>query len=164
MQGRLFAAPDGEDWSVAYLSPPLAEGKPILSAGPAVRLRPGKPSRRYGLRLIWPTRVEVHASELQDLQITLTNVGDVAWVADPQDGQYVHAWLLDANGDRIGPSMIAFVGLQFVVDELAPGQMFPLPVSFGPGAHLTPAGVYTVEAVMPSLNLWCARSTIAIVP
>jgi len=51
LQGRLFAAPEGKDWSVAYLSAPLAEGKPILSAGSGVRLRPGKPSRRHGLRL-----------------------------------------------------------------------------------------------------------------
>lgn len=163
-QGHLFAAPDGEGWSVAYLSPPLAEGKQILSASPAVRLRPGKPRRRHGLRLTWPTRVQARASKLQDLQITVTNTGDVSWVADPQDGHYVHAWLLDGDGDRIGSSWIAFAGLQHVLDELAPGQAFPLPVSFGPGSHLTPVGVYGVEAVMPSLNLWSAPSTIAVLP
>lgn len=163
-RGRLFAAPEGEDWSVAYLSSPSAGSKPILSAGTAVRLRPGKPSRRHGLRLTWPTRIEVRASELQDLQVTLTNVGDVIWVADPQDGQYVHAWLLDGDGDRIGSSWIALDGGQHILDELAPGQAFPLPVSFGPDAHLTPVGVYGVEAVMPSLDLWSARSPIAVLP
>lgn len=164
MRGRLFAAPEGEDWSVAYLSSPSAGSKPILSAGPAVRLRPGRPSRRQGLSLTWPTRVEVRASELQDLQVTLVNVGDVIWVADPQDGQYVHAWLLDGDGDRIGSSMIAFDGGQHILDELAPGQAFPLPVNFGPAAHLTPVGVYEVEAVMPSLDPWSARSTISVLP
>jgi hypothetical protein len=164
VHGRLFAAPEGEKWAVAHVSSPLAGGKPILSAGPVVRLRPGMPSRRHGLRLIWPTPVEVRASELQDLQITLVNIGDVTWVADPQDGHYVHGWLLDGDGDRLGSSWIAFGGLQHILDQLAPGQVAPLPVSFGPRAHLAAVGVYGVEAVMPSLNLWSARTTIAVLP
>lgn len=163
-QGRLFAAPQGEDWSVAYLSPPLAEGKPILSASPTVRLRPGRPSRRHELRLTWPTPIEVRASELQDLKISMANVGDAVWVADPQDAQYVHAWLLDGHGDRIGSSTIYVGGFHHVSDELAPGQVLPLPVSFGPDAHLTAVGVYGVEAVMPALNLWSAQSTIVVLP
>jgi len=60
--------------------------------------------------------------------------------------------------------MINFGGFHHVWDELAPGQVLPLPVSFGPGAHLTGVGVYGVEAVMPALNLWSARSTIAVLP
>ncbi len=64
----------------------------------------------------------------------------------------------------IGSSMINFGGFHHVWDELAPGQVLPLPVSFGPGAHLTGVGVYGVEAVMPALNLWSARSTIAVLP
>ena len=76
----------------------------------------------------------------------------------------MHAWLLDGDGNRIGSSMICFDGLQHVVAKLAPGQKHPLPVSFDPGAHLTPIGVYGLEAVMPSLNLWSTRSAIAVLP
>ena len=164
MPGRLFVAPDGDGWAVAYLSPPLGEGKPILSAGPAVSLRPGKPARRQGLRLTWPTGVEVRASELQGLQITLTNAGDVAWVADPQDTQYAHGWLLDRHGHRIGSSTIYYGGTHHAIDELAPGEGLPLPVSFGPDPQLTAPGVYQVQAVMPALNLWSPRSNITVLP
>jgi len=163
VSGRLFAAPEREGWSVAHLSAPRDEGMPILSATRAVRLRPGKPSRRHGLRLTLPTRVELRASELQDLQGSLANVGDVTWVADSQDAQYVHAWLLDRKGVRIGSGMI-FYAVGHHVSELAPGQVVPLPVSFGPGADLTPSGVYEVEAAMPALNLWSPRSTIVLLP
>ena len=60
--------------------------------------------------------------------------------------------------------MIYFGGFQHVSDELAPGEVLPLPVSFGPGAHLAAVGVYGVEAVMPALNLWSARSTLVVLP
>ncbi len=162
VQGRLFAAPDSEGWSVAYLSPPV-EGKPVLSVAGAVRLRPGRPSRRHGLRLTFPTGVEIPASGLQDLQITLANDGDVAWVADPQDAQYVHAWLLDGNGVRLGSSMVAYAVFH-QVPEVGPGQEVLLPVAFGPDSDLTPSGIYGVEAVMPALDLWSARSTIGVLP
>ena len=165
LQGRLFAAPEGagEGWSVAHLSAQPVEGRPILGAAGAVRLRPGRPSRRQGLRLTFPAGVEISASELQDLQITLANVGDVGWVADPQDAQYVHAWLLDGHGVRIGSSMI-FYAVVHHVPEVGPGQEVFVPVVVGPGSDLTPSGLYGVEAVMPALDLWSARSTLVVLP
>lgn len=79
-----------------------------------------------------------------------------------RDAQYVHAWLINGHGDPISSSAVYFGGSHHVSDELAPGQVLSLPVSFSPDAHLTTVGVYEVEAVMPALDLWFARSTIVV--
>jgi hypothetical protein len=104
----------------------------------------------------------VPAADLNGLAVTLTNTATTGWRPDKEDVQYVHAWLLDADGRRLGPEWYAHGGDRQDLHDLAPGQSLCLPVDFGPDAVHTPPGVYTMHAVMPDLGLRSAPETVAV--
>ncbi|MER7006246.1 hypothetical protein ABT297_24815 [Dactylosporangium sp. NPDC000555] len=161
-QARLFAAPHNEGWAMVHVSAPV-NGVCRLSANPGpVHPRPGRPSRRQGLLLTWPEGLRTPAASLNGLSVTLINIGDTVWSPDAEEAQYVHAWLLDERGERIGLPGFAYRGHRQDLHDLTRGQLLSLPVDFGSEATRAAAGVYGVQAVMPSLNLWSTRGTVVV--
>jgi hypothetical protein len=85
----------------------------------------------------------------------------VPWRWDPEDSGYVHAWLLDDQGERLAPSWFAYGPLQYLLTDLGPDESIALDVDFGPSADdQVQPGSYAVEAVLPALDLWTAKSAL----
>jgi len=151
---RLFAAPSGAGWALAYLSP-----NGVLSADPGpVSLRPGKATRRQGLALAWTSDV-LRRSDLGGVKVRLTNTASTVWVADPQDDGYVHGWFL-TDGRRHGPDWFAHAVRLGSLRDLAPGESVDLVVDFGRATPTPVPGNYAVQAVMTSLDLWTGHHDI----
>ena len=155
---RLFAAPNGEGWASAYLAD-TPDGL-ILSGDPGPHpVRPGRPSRRQHLALSWPDGLQCSASALNTLSVTLGNTSGQPWAADSEDSAYVHAWLLDDTGERMGSNWVAH-GFGDRLRDLQPDESMELPVDFGPPTTKISPGMYGLEGVLTSLNLWTAKGTL----
>lgn len=158
---RLLAAPNREGWALAH----VADGVngPVLTGDPGpYRVRPGRPTRRQGLELVWPEGLRCQASGLNSTTVNLRNSMDRQWLGDPLDGPYVHAWLLDRSGNRLSPGYFAYGPLGHLPTLLSPGESFPLPVDFGPSTAEIAPGTYGVEVVLTSLDLWGPRGTVEV--
>lgn len=158
---RLLAAPNGDGWALARLSENTDRPELMGDPGP-YRVKPGRPSRRYGLELLWSEEVWCTASELNSQTVTLRNTLGRSWTWDREDSGYVHAWLLDEAGRRLAPNKFAYAPHQHLLVDLEPGESVALTVDFGPEAAEAQPGTYTVQAVLTSLDLWSRTSALVV--
>ena len=149
---RVFAAPHVDGWAVAHLA--ATSSGDILSADPGpFTPRPTKAARRAGLVM------ELDPSMVGGgpVFVTLTNRSEQLWIADPEDGGYCHAWILDSSGRRLGSSWFAFGSPQPQLTDLLPSNSLRLPVHLEEPGALGP-GRHRLEAVLPSLDLFVAAT------
>lgn len=160
---ELFAAPADGGW--ALLSVARSDHGVRLSGDPGpYRLRSGRPRRREGLELVWPTGAACSPDELSQRHVILVNRLDRIWVADPEDRSYAHGFLLDGQEQSVHGGFVAYAPLQFPpLQNLEPGGTLALPVDFGPSALGLPAGEYGVLVVLSSLGLRSSPATVTLV-
>ena len=158
---RVFAAPHESGWALIHLAE--TDDGTILSGDPGPYFaRPGRASRREGLRLRWSPVTRCRAAELNQLTVTLVNVADRPWAADPLDSPYVHGFLLDEHGQHMSPGWFAYSPDGSLPDSLGPSEAATLPVDFGPDVAGVEPGVYGVQAVLTGLGLSTAAHTLEV--
>jgi len=154
---RLFAAPSGAGWALAYLSP-----NGVLSADPGpLSLRPGRATRRQGLLLEW-TSDTILRSDLASITVRLRNTSSTRWVADEDDHDYVHGWFL-TDGRRLGPDRFAHASRPGSLPDLDVGKSLDLAVDFGRTTPIPAPGNYAVQAAMTSFDLWTGPHSIRLI-
>jgi hypothetical protein len=161
---QLFAAPTDVGWATALIGP-QAEGLPLFMGDMGrYRLRPDQATRRQGLQLSWEEPLRVASSDLNDVNVALTNTTDAVWMPDPEDHAFVHGHFLDEQGQSPVNCSFAYGSHQgqWKGVVLAPGESMQLPVTF---SHDGPPerGSYGIEAVLVSLNLRSPKGTLEIV-
>lgn len=124
-------------------------------------VRPGRASRRAGLALDWLVSPMVAAVGTKPtLRLGLRNVGHAPWHADGVDDDYVKVWALGPAGERLAVDHSAWgmVGIEVhLLPSLDPGTAAELTVTWQPqSVEKLPAGEYTLEAQLVSLELPCS--------
>jgi hypothetical protein len=163
---RTFAAPHPAQpnaWALVNITETSSGWRTSADPGPVVPL-PGRPARRRGLRLDWPTRPFTGSPDaLPELTITIRNTAVQPWHNVGRDSAHIQAWLLDAAGRRLPASPFVLHGALPRLPDLAAGEGAPLPVTIASPEHISAPGRYGVQAVAVALNLWSGIGAVALI-
>jgi hypothetical protein len=167
---EVFAAPLPEfDGGFAMVSLALGrrDGKLRVGCDPGpVPVRPGKASRRQGLRLEWRQPVlRADAGQPLELTVDLVNRSWRRWHNVADDSTVVVGWLLDPEGNRVRENghFHFGVGRRELLRCLGPGRHQELSVRIlTPEIQTVPLGTYGLEAMLADLNLRSEEATLTL--
>jgi hypothetical protein len=163
---RTFAAPHPAQpnaWALVNITETPNGWRTSTDPGPVVAL-PGRPARRKGLRLDWPTQPFTGSpAALPELTVSIRNTTTQSWENVGGDSAHIQAWLLDAAGQRLPASPFVLHGALPRLPDLAAGEGAPLPVTIASPEDIPEPGRYGVQAVAVALNLWSGIGAVALI-
>ncbi len=157
----------GSMWALLDIANP--DGQVQMATSQPERLRPGRVTRRRGLRLEWTVpHIAQHFGDRFQAELAVRNTSNKSWIGDGQDHTLVSGTVVGRDGSTPPPPVPvwarSFEALPIKgLGPIAPGGTVELPLTRLDNTDQTalPPGEWLLEAQLQSLNL--AAPPIAII-